>query len=185
MAIMCFQCEDPSCLKVCPVHAIRRDENGAVVMNPDKCIGCMMRLNACPLGNISYHPAVGRVFKCDLCGGEPRCARYCPSGAISFVDTDTVDERRKAVSDKPVYLYINDGTVELRDASHLWGKDVFETTNALYAECGENFRVACISAAGETGCLFAGIMSDKHRAAGRGGMGAVMGSKKLKELSLA
>ncbi len=77
------------------------------------------------------------------------------------------------VSDHPVYLYINDGAVELRDASHLWGKDVFETTDALYAECGESFRVACISAAGETGCLFAGLMNDKHRAAGRGGMGAV------------
>ena len=94
--VMCLQCEDPSCLKVCPVHAISRDENGAVVMNPDKCIGCKMCLNACPLGNISYHPAAGR----DLCGGEPKCARYCPSGAIQFVDTDAVDERRKAVGDK-------------------------------------------------------------------------------------
>ncbi|MBE7005041.1 MAG: aldehyde ferredoxin oxidoreductase [Ruminococcaceae bacterium] len=84
------------------------------------------------------------------------------------------------ISDKPVYLYINDDQVELRDASHLWGKDVFETTEALYKECGSNFRVACISAAGENGVLFAGIMNDKHRAAGRGGMGAVMGSKKLK-----
>ncbi len=85
-------------------------------------------------------------------------------------------------SDRPVYLYINDGAVELRDASHLWGKDVFETTEVLYEECGSNFRVACISAAGENGCLFAGIMNDKHRAAGRGGMGAVMGSKKLKAI---
>ncbi len=83
-------------------------------------------------------------------------------------------------SEKPVYLYIDDATVELRDASELWGKDVFETTEALYAECGEDFRVACISAAAEEGCLFAGIMNDKHRAAGRGGIGAVMGSKKLK-----
>ena len=58
------------------------------------------RLNACPLGNISYYPAVGRVFKCDLCGGEPKCARYCPGSAIQFVDTDAVDERRRAVSDR-------------------------------------------------------------------------------------
>ena len=88
------------------------------------------------------------------------------------------------VSDHPVYLYINDDAVELRDASRLWGKDVFETTDALYAECGESFRVACISAAGETGSLFAGIMNDKHRAAGRGGMGAVMGSKRLKAVAV-
>ena len=73
-------------------------------------------------------------------------------------------------SEKPVYLYINDDKVELRDASHLWGKDVFETTDLLNEECGENFRIACVSAAAENGCLFAGVMNDKHRAAGRGGM---------------
>ncbi len=84
------------------------------------------------------------------------------------------------VSEHPVYLYINDSQVELRDASHLWGKDVYETTDQLNAECGDSFRVACISPAGENGCLFAGIMNDKHRAAGRGGMGTVMGVKKLK-----
>ena len=84
------------------------------------------------------------------------------------------------VADHPVYLYINDDKVELRDASHLWGKDVYETTDLLNAECGESFRVACIAPTGENGCLFAGVMNDKHRAAGRGGMGTVMGVKKLK-----
>ena len=98
--VMCLQCEDPSCMKVCPVHAISRDANGAVVMNENKCIGCKMCLNACPLGNISYHPIAKKVFKCDLCGGEPKCARYCPGSAITFVDTDTTDERRKAVGDR-------------------------------------------------------------------------------------
>ena len=87
-------------------------------------------------------------------------------------------------ADHPVYLYISDDTVELRDASHLWGKDVFETTDMLNEECGENFRIACISAAGENGCLFAGIMNDKHRAAGRGGMGTVMGTKNLKAIAV-
>lgn len=83
-------------------------------------------------------------------------------------------------SDRPVYLYINDDTVELRDASDLWGKDVYETTEALEEACGEGVRVACIGPTGEQGCLYSAIMNDKHRAAGRGGMGAVMGSKKLK-----
>ena len=87
-------------------------------------------------------------------------------------------------SEKPVYLYINDDKVELRDASHLWGKDVFETTELLNKECGENFRIACVSAAAENGCLFAGVMNDKHRAAGRGGMGTVMGIKKLKAIAV-
>ena len=87
-------------------------------------------------------------------------------------------------SENPVYLYINDDIVELRDASHLWGKDVFETTDMLNEECGEGFRIACISPAGENGNLFAGIMNDKHRAAGRGGMGTVMGTKKLKAIAV-
>ena len=83
-------------------------------------------------------------------------------------------------SKKPVYLYINDDVVELRDASELWGKTVFDTTDALNESCGESFKVACIGPAAENGCLFSGVMNDKHRAAGRGGMGAVMASKKLK-----
>lgn len=86
----------------------------------------------------------------------------------------------EGVSDSPVYLYINDDKVELRDASHLWGKTVFETTDELNKTCGASFRVACIGPTGENLCLYAGVMNDKHRAAGRGGLGAVMGSKKLK-----
>ena len=90
----------------------------------------------------------------------------------------------EGISEKPVYLYINDDVVELRDASAMWGMDVFDTTEALYEECGNNFRIACISKAAEEGCLFAGVMNDKHRAAGRGGVGAVMGSKKLKAVAV-
>ncbi len=86
----------------------------------------------------------------------------------------------EGVSDTPVYLYINDDKVELRDASHLWGKTVFEATDELNKSCGASFRVACIGPTGENLCLYAGVMNDKHRAAGRGGLGAVMGSKKLK-----
>lgn len=86
----------------------------------------------------------------------------------------------EGVSDTPVYLYINDDKVELRDASQLWGKTVFETTDELNKTCGASCRVACIGPTGENLCLYAGVMNDKHRAAGRGGLGAVMGSKKLK-----
>jgi aldehyde:ferredoxin oxidoreductase len=83
-------------------------------------------------------------------------------------------------SDKPVYLYINDDDVELRDASNVWGKDVFETTDELINETEEDVRVACIGPGGEKLVLFATIMNDKNRAAGRSGLGAVMGSKNLK-----
>ena len=84
----------------------------------------------------------------------------------------------EGVSDHPVYLYINDDEVELRDASGLWGKTVYETTDELNRICGQSFRVSCIGPTGENLCLYAGVMNDKHRAAGRGGLGAVMGSKK-------
>jgi len=85
---------------------------------------------------------------------------------------------------EPVYLYINDEEVELRPASELWGKTVFETTDALAEACGESFRIACVGPAAENGCLFSGVMNDKHRAAGRGGLGAVMASKKLKAVAV-
>lgn len=86
----------------------------------------------------------------------------------------------EGVSDKPVYLYIQDDVVELRSAKHLWGKTVYEATDMLNAETSPDARVACIGPTGENLVLFSGIMNDKHRAAGRGGLGAVMGSKKLK-----
>ena len=98
--VMCLQCEDACCEKVCPVHAISTDANGARVINYDKCIGCKMCMNACPLGNISFRTDLRKVFKCDLCGGEPKCAQFCPGGAITFVDPDDMKDRKKLVADK-------------------------------------------------------------------------------------
>ena len=83
-------------------------------------------------------------------------------------------------SRKPVYLLIDEGKAELKDASHLWGKDAYETESTLEAEYGKQSRVACIGPAGEKLSLISAIMTDKGSAAGRSGLGAVMGSKKLK-----
>ncbi|MHC1720453.1 MAG: aldehyde ferredoxin oxidoreductase family protein [Clostridiaceae bacterium] len=83
-------------------------------------------------------------------------------------------------SEKPVYLYINNGEMVLKNAEHLWGKTVYETTDMLLEETDANARVACIGPAGEKLVLYATIMNDKHRAAGRSGLGAVMGYKNLK-----
>ncbi|MFN2363565.1 MAG: aldehyde ferredoxin oxidoreductase family protein, partial [Halarsenatibacteraceae bacterium] len=86
-------------------------------------------------------------------------------------------------SEKPVYLQLMDGKAELKDASHVWGKKVDETTDILVEESGdERAKVSCIGPAGENEVLFASIMNDKNRAAGRTGVGAVMGSKNLKAL---
>ena len=85
---------------------------------------------------------------------------------------------------KPVYLWIRDQTVEIRDASHLWGKTVPETSDAIRAETDDDAKIACIGPAGENKVLFACIMNDLHRAAGRSGTGAVMGSKNLKAVAV-
>ncbi len=92
-------------------------------------------------------------------------------------------------SERPVYLWINGETVELRDASDLWGKDTYETADILFErgreEAGRKPKVAAIGPAGEKGVKFAAIVHDKAHIAGRTGMGAVMGSKRLKAVAVA
>ncbi len=102
---------------------------------------------------------------------------------LKFAGFDMVIVEGKA--NRPVYLFIKDGKVELRDASHLWGKDTHETTDMIHKELGDDkIEVACIGPAGENLVRFAAIINDKHRAAGRTGVGAVMGSKKLKAIAV-
>ena len=85
----------------------------------------------------------------------------------------------------PVYLYVNDDVAELRDASHLWGKSVWETEATLKKSLQDPLtRVSSIGKAGENGVLFAAVVNDLHRAAGRSGVGAVMGSKNLKAIAV-
>ena len=88
-------------------------------------------------------------------------------------------------ADRPVYIWIDpDGRVELRDASHLWSKTCAETQDAIAQEVGERLvRTAAIGPAGENMVRFAAIMNDLKDAHGRGGMGAVMGSKNLKAVA--
>ena len=89
----------------------------------------------------------------------------------------------KGASDSPVYLWINNGQAELRDASHLWGKTTLEVDNQLHEELGDKrIEIAQIGPAGEKLANFAAIMNMSNRAWGRTGVGAVMGSKKLKAI---
>jgi len=84
-------------------------------------------------------------------------------------------------SDKPVYLYLTEEGAELRDASHLWGKDTFEVEKLLKEELEDKrVKVISIGPAGENLVKYASVVNDQGSLAGRGGMGAVMGSKKLK-----
>jgi aldehyde:ferredoxin oxidoreductase len=97
---------------------------------------------------------------------------------LKFAGWDMIILEGKAP--KPVYLFLYNDRVELRNASALWGKNTHETTDLLLAETDPEAKVACIGPAGENGVLLANIINDKHRAPGRGGVGAVMGSKNLK-----
>jgi len=93
----------------------------------------------------------------------------------------------QGAAEKPVYLYLHDGIAELRDASHLTGKDTWETDEALKEELGGSkatMSVACIGPAGENLVKFAAIVSDRGHIAGHNGIGAVMGSKKLKAIAV-
>jgi len=104
-------------------------------------------------------------------GAELKLAGY---DAVMFTGASTV----------PVYLHIEDSRVELLDASHLWGKDVFETDDIIRKTHGKRCRVLSIGQAGENLVRFAAIMNDRDRASARSGLGAVMGSKKLKAISV-
>lgn len=86
----------------------------------------------------------------------------------------------EGAASEPVYVWVNEDQVEVRSAAHVWGKDVHTTTNILLEETDPDAKVACIGPGGENLALMAAIMNDKHRAAARSGVGAVMGSKKLK-----
>ena len=87
-------------------------------------------------------------------------------------------------ADRPVYLWIEDDRVELRDASHLWGKGIMGTQQQLLGELGRDVRILTIGQAGENRCRIAIIATETESAAGQGGFGAVMGAKQLKAIAV-
>lgn len=87
--MFCQHCEEPLCAAVCPVRAIERDENsGMVQVDRDRCVGCRSCISACPFGAIGWDENRKRVFRCDLCHGDPTCVKYCQTKAIEFVDAE-------------------------------------------------------------------------------------------------
>ena len=85
----------------------------------------------------------------------------------------------------PVYIYINDGKIEFKDASNLWGKDCYESQDLIKKEIDQtNLRIACIGQGGENLVKYGAIINDEKRAVGRCGLGTLMGSKNLKALAI-
>jgi aldehyde:ferredoxin oxidoreductase len=118
--------------------------------------------------------------KSPLSGGMAKCEAGGFFGyELKRAGFDALVVQGKA--DHPVYLWINNGEVKIKDASHLWGQTVLATQDAIEAELGEKrVRTATIGPAGENLAAISCIMTDLRHAAGRGGLGAVMGSKNLK-----
>lgn len=132
-------------------------------------------------------PAVGRAV---VCGRSPQTGLW---GESNFGGYWGAELRKtgfdgvwiKGVSDKPVYILIDNDKVEIKDAQHLWGLETYATQSAISSELEkEKFHLAVIGPAGESLLPFASIIVDHGRAAGRTGMGAVMGSKKIKAIAV-
>jgi Fe-S-cluster-containing hydrogenase component 2 len=102
MPMVCLQCEDPVCLKYCHQNAYSI-EDGIVVKDDDRCIGCRMCAVFCPYNAVTTLD--GEVIKCDLCDGDPKCVKYCSTSAIQYLDeTEELEKRRKALAEKVLEL---------------------------------------------------------------------------------
>ncbi len=129
-------------------------------------------------------PTSGRhsvVFKSPLtCGIFDSCSGGRFGAFMKFAGTDAIIFEGTASS--PVYLYLENKEAKLLDAKDLWGLTVSQTTDVLEARHGKDVSIACIGPAGENKALISAIINERSRAAGRGGGGAVLGSKKLKAI---
>jgi anaerobic carbon-monoxide dehydrogenase iron sulfur subunit len=107
--VVCYQCEDPWCLKACPAGAISIENDPktgirVVKVHKEKCVGCKMCTLACPFGCIVVSD--GYAEKCDLCGGYPECVRVCRAGAIRFEETEYgLAAKRKSVAERLLDSY--------------------------------------------------------------------------------
>ena len=98
--VTCTYCEKPVCEEVCPTGAMTHDsETGAASVVEELCLGCKECVNACPLGAIVIHPQKGCALRCDLCGGDPACVKFCSFDALKFETTQYAakDKRRERV----------------------------------------------------------------------------------------
>jgi carbon-monoxide dehydrogenase iron sulfur subunit len=97
--VLCHQCVPAPCMKACQVPgAMTRDpKTNAVIINPAECVNCGVCMTACPYGGIGLDKK-GVVFKCDLCGGEPKCVSVCPPRAIIWSRPDIASNVIKQIS---------------------------------------------------------------------------------------
>ena len=94
LPVVCNQCENAYCMTVCPAGAIHRTSAGIVRIDPEKCVGCGLCVEYCPIGMAALDPDTRKAVKCELCGGAPKCVAACPTGALELVT------RREASDDR-------------------------------------------------------------------------------------
>ncbi len=134
-----------------------------------------------PFGGNSRHVIMAKSPLTGIWGESNGSGFFAPELRFSGFDAVVVEGK----SERPVYLWVHDGEAQIRDANHLWGKITGDTQKAIREEVkDEKTRVACIGPGGENLVKFACVLADLHRACGRTGMGAVMGSKKLKAIAV-
>jgi len=96
LPMVCQHCQDAPCMAVCPKNAIYRDEElNRVMVDYDLCIGCRMCMTACPFGAMGFDSKGKKVFKCDLCEGDPYCVSFCDMKAIDYVEASSANLKRK------------------------------------------------------------------------------------------
>ncbi|MEM2569702.1 MAG: 4Fe-4S dicluster domain-containing protein [Candidatus Bathyarchaeia archaeon] len=104
VAEVCVQCEEAPCIEACPVNALSKDNLGRIAVNSDLCTRCGSCVNSC-----SYHGITlvkDRIIVCDLCGGDPLCAKWCPTKAISYIEFSAENiERIKELRNKMINSY--------------------------------------------------------------------------------
>ena len=157
----------------------QRIPTGADPLGPDNILGFMTGpLTGTPALIGSRFVVFGKSPKTKTWGDANCGGQFGPH--LKFAGFDGV--LVSGAADQPVYLLLDEGHAELRDARHLWGQNVYALEEALKSEHGKDAQVACIGTAGERRSLLACVVNDGGRAAGRSGLGALMGAKKLKAI---
>lgn len=96
LPMACQQCENAPCIAVCPKNALTQDpRQDHVALNYDLCISCKMCVIACPFGGMGIDTLAQQVIKCDLCDGDPTCAKFCDPGALRFIPANTANLIKK------------------------------------------------------------------------------------------
>lgn len=158
-----------------------RQKPGIDPLGPENHFGIVTGpLTGSPALSGSRYTVVGKSPLTGTWGDANSGGDFGPNMKFSGIDAVFL----KGISDKPVYLFIKGGKAELRDARYLWGKDTSETDELIIRETGKPTNIISIGPAGEKRSLLACIINNKVRAAGRSGLGAVMGSKKLKAIAV-